>query len=124
MSVTPPTVVGEARLRATLAGFAREVADLPAATHTAAAQPVAQLAALRARRRTAQLAASFTAMADAQGTRVGSAVRYAAVQELGWPDHNINPSYALLGALDAATDQVADTYAHAVDTALAKVKGA
>jgi hypothetical protein len=124
MTATAPTVVGLDRLESTLARFGATVADLPAATHLAAADPVLTLAAARARRQSGQLAASFTAQPVPGGATVGSPVVYAAVQELGWPGHGISPSWALTGALGDSADAVADAYLAAVDAALANVKGA
>lgn len=124
MTAQPVTVVGLDRLESTLARFGATVADLPAATHLAAADPVLTLASHRARRRSGRLAASFTAQPVPGGSTVGSPVVYASVQELGWPAHGIEPSWALTGALGDSADAVADVYLAALDTALAQVKGA
>jgi hypothetical protein len=117
-------VVGLDRYQSTLAAFGRTVAALPDAAHRAAADPVARAAASRARRLTGRLAAGFTVATTADGADVVNAVPYASVQELGWPGHNISPSYALRGALAESTDAVLAAYTDAVDTALDTVEGA
>lgn len=117
------TVVGADTLAATLHGFADDLGDLGDAA-TAAGAIVVRGARLRARRRTGHLAASFTATPDGSGSRIGSPVVYAGVQEYGWSRHHITPSWALTSALADAGPAVTDVYARAVDDALGKVKGA
>jgi hypothetical protein len=116
--------VGLDRFQSTLTAFGRTVAALPDAAHRAAADPVARSAAGRARRLTGRLAAGFTVATTADGAEVVNPVPYASVQELGWPAHNITPSYALRGALDDSTGQVLAAYTDAVEAALNTVQGA
>ena len=117
-------IVGADTLASTLRGLTRDLAALPDATHRAAGESVAALAAGRARRQSGRLAAGFTVATTVDGATIANPVRYAAVQELGWPAHGITASRALLSALDDSTGTVGDTYLTAVDAAVAKVRGA
>lgn len=115
-------LVGGAQFARTLSAFGDELTHFTDA-HTAAGAEVARLAAGRARRRTGALAASFGPRVTDAGVAVVSPLRYAGVQEFGWPRHGITPSYALTSSLDDAAPTVERIYGDAVDSALGKVRG-
>jgi hypothetical protein len=117
------TVRGADTLARTLSTFAGDLGHLTAA-HTAAGNAVIGKARPRTRRRTGALAASWRALVTVDGSRIGSHLPYAAVQEYGSPARHITPSRALTTGLADATDDVERIYFRAVDTAIGKVRGA
>lgn len=114
-------VIGADRCARTLHDAADAIRDLSKA-HRDAAERVAATTRQRSRRRTGRLAASFTVTIADDGASVGSGLVYAGVQEFGGY-HNIRPSYALTGALDANVATVASIYESAVKAAIGKVQG-
>ena len=114
-------LLGGDHLAATAAAAARDLDDLSGASRQAGAQ-LARAAAAAAPRRTGALAGSVRAVdAGPAGVTVQTGVRYATYVEFGtrWT----RPTYFLTRTLTGQADPVTDTYAAAVDHAVAKVKG-
>ena len=73
------------------------------AIHMELAEPVAQRAKNKARRKSGKMASTIKPQASARYARVsaGARIKYAGVQHYGWPAHNISPNPFLT---DAITD--------------------
>ena len=116
-------VRGADQFARTLSSFGQDLTRLDAA-HAAAGDRVITAARPRTRRKSGALAASWTTRVTADGAEVGSALRYAGVQENGWPARHITPSRALRGGLDAAAPGIEQVYFQAIDQAMGQVRGA
>ena len=118
-------IEGAKELRRTLKAAGDDLADLKAA-HAEAARTVATAAQAGAPMRTGRLSASIRG----SGTKTGAVVRaggaripYAAVQEFGWPRHNIPGQPYLVPAARETEPEWRAAYEAAVAAILAKVRG-
>jgi phage gpG-like protein len=118
-------VEGGKELRRSLKAAGDDLADLKEA-HAEAARTVATAAKGTAPVRTGRLAASIRGSGTKTGAIVragGARVPYAAIQEFGWPRHNIVGQPYLVPAARETEPDWRRAYEAAVKRILAKVKG-
>lgn len=116
------TVIGDERLRSTMRGAARDIAETDL---TPVAAKVARDASSRAPRVSGTLAGSIRpSYHGGNVSTVSSDVIYAGVQEYGWPTRNIRGKAFLRGALAAAKDDAVREAERQAQSALDDVKGA
>lgn len=118
-------VHGAERVQRTMEAAADDLRDLSGAGDSAGSL-VARTAQGFAPRRSGRLASTITATADRESATItaGAGIRYAAVQEYGWPRRHIRASHYMARALDSSQAKVIDTYESAVVKATDQVKGA
>lgn len=122
-------VDGVDELTSSLATLTDDLDDIEPAGRKAGAV-VKVNAQRRVPRKSGRLAGSIQVdTADAAGGTVtvtagGGPIRYAGVQEGGWPARNIRPHWYMRDALRAESDRVVDIYAADVTDKTDKVKGA
>lgn len=88
--------------------------------HRRVAARVVPAAQDRTRLLTGGLAGSYRVRASAAKAAIASNLVYAPVQEFGWPARGITPSLALTGAVEAARQDIADTYQRYVADVIAR----
>lgn len=112
-------VEGARELRAALRAVQAQWPKVMREANKQAAEVVAGEAKRRAPVLTGRLKESVRAGAtqSAGYVQAGSPVRipYAAVQEFGWPGHNISPQPYVYPAIAAKSSQVVETYGEAID---------
>lgn len=92
--------------------------------HEAIADPVAEAARGKARRKSGDMAGSIRPSATQTMARVaagGYGVVYAGVQHWGWPAHNITPNMFLVDAINDKSEASLDLYLKMTDDFLEAV---
>lgn len=117
------TVVGDTRLRATLAAASASLAHLDTANQ-ATSRLVQQRSRGAAPKRSGRLAGSLVATAKGDEARVASGLVYAGVQHYGWSAHGISPHPFLVPVAEATEPVWIRTYETQVKAILNTVKGA
>lgn len=123
MSKPQAEVVGAARLRATMAKAASDLAHLDRATE-ATSRLVEQRARGSVPVRTGRLARSLSATSTGDEARVSSSVVYAGVQHYGWAARGIRAHPFLVPAAEDSTAVWRQFYVADVNRALDQVHGA
>lgn len=90
------------------AAYPKELKEI----HRRVAEPIADEAARNTDPISGRLAGSVKARGSKRAGRVtaGARLRYAGVQNYGWPTHNIEPKLFLQRAIDSERDSVLDLY--------------
>jgi len=117
------TVVGDTRLRATLAVAAQRLDNLETAGN-AASRLIMQASRGRAPKRTGRLAGSLTADASGNEAKVSSGLVYAGVIHYGWAAHGISANPFLVPVAESTQSVWIRAYETEVAAAISIVKGA
>lgn len=123
MSAGAVTVVGDTRVRATLAAAAAHLDHLEAA-HQSASRLVLQRSRGAAPKRTGRLARSLSASSKGDEARVATGLVYAGVIHYGWAAHGISAHPYLVPVAEASQPIWIQAYKAEVITTANMVKGA
>jgi len=123
MSPGTVTVVGDTRLRATLAVAADRLDELERAGQ-AAGRMIQQSARARAPKRTGRLAGSLVSAVDGNEAKVSSGLVYAGVIHGGWPAHGISANPYLIPVAESMQSVWIRAYEAEVIAATKIVRGA
>ena len=123
MSPGAVTVVGDTRLRATLAVAAERLDHLETAGQSAS-RLIMQAARGRAPKRTGRLAGSLSADADGTEAEVSAGAVYAGVIHYGWAAHGISANPFLVPVAESTQSVWIRSYQAEVVAAISIVKGA
>lgn len=123
MSPGAVTVVGDTRLRATLAVAAERLDNLETAGQ-AATRMIESAASSAAPKRTGRLAGSIRAAVEGSEASVSSGLIYAGVQHYGWAAHGISAHPFLIPVAERLQPVWVRAYEAEVRQTLEVVKGA